>query len=328
MTDAGFLRAIHEDPADDTARLAYADWLEERGDVRAEYLRAELALARRPADAPEAPALRSRLWRAWGAADPSWLAVFTQPRLLRANPTPFPAVWLGTDLGRYRPCGSTYGSWPYDALPALPVDQFRGEFQWLPPAPAAGVGRRRPGAGPQGRQQLERLVSAVTGHGLRLPGSFLRFMADDGLQRALHSVTDCRFELVEDAVPDPTGGGGFHVGFYCDSQYVLLWDLYVHPSGGHCVLACEPDYLGPIEGLDPEDDDLEDEEEPEPSSAPRAWFVAPSFESFVYRVWLENELWTFANGDFLRQQGRPVPRLTPALQAYVSHYERQPVGPG
>jgi uncharacterized protein (TIGR02996 family) len=35
-----FLRAILDDPADDTARLAYADWLEEQGDPRAEALRA------------------------------------------------------------------------------------------------------------------------------------------------------------------------------------------------------------------------------------------------------------------------------------------------
>lgn len=37
--DAPFLRAIHEDRADATRRRVYADWLEERGDPRAEYLR-------------------------------------------------------------------------------------------------------------------------------------------------------------------------------------------------------------------------------------------------------------------------------------------------
>ena len=126
---------------------------------------------------------------------------------------------------------------------------------------------------------------------------------------------------MEDAVADPTGGGGYHVGFYCDSQGVLLWDLYLHPSGGHCVIACEPDDED-FEDLEPEDLDPEDDE-PAPSTPPRAWFVAPSFEAFVYRIWLENELWYFAHADFLRQQGRPVPPLTPALQAYLSHYERR-----
>jgi uncharacterized protein (TIGR02996 family) len=35
----GFLRALREQPADEAARGAYADWLEERGDPRGEFLR-------------------------------------------------------------------------------------------------------------------------------------------------------------------------------------------------------------------------------------------------------------------------------------------------
>src|SRR5262245_46178095 len=44
--DAAFLRAIASDPADDTARLAYADFLEESGDAvhteRAEFIRTQV----------------------------------------------------------------------------------------------------------------------------------------------------------------------------------------------------------------------------------------------------------------------------------------------
>jgi uncharacterized protein (TIGR02996 family) len=43
--DQDFIDAILADPGDDTLRLVYADWLEERGDRRAEYLRIEAALA-------------------------------------------------------------------------------------------------------------------------------------------------------------------------------------------------------------------------------------------------------------------------------------------
>ena len=43
--DLLFVRAILADPSDVTLRLVYADWLEERGDRRAEYLRLEAALA-------------------------------------------------------------------------------------------------------------------------------------------------------------------------------------------------------------------------------------------------------------------------------------------
>jgi uncharacterized protein (TIGR02996 family) len=37
--EAGFVAAILADPADDLAGLAFADWLDERGDPRAEYFR-------------------------------------------------------------------------------------------------------------------------------------------------------------------------------------------------------------------------------------------------------------------------------------------------
>lgn len=40
--ESSFLRAILNHPTDDTARLVYADWLEERDDPRAEYLRLEV----------------------------------------------------------------------------------------------------------------------------------------------------------------------------------------------------------------------------------------------------------------------------------------------
>src|SRR4051812_18836685 len=43
--EEAFLSAIEADPADDTTRLVYADWLEEHGDgLRAEYIRLRLAV--------------------------------------------------------------------------------------------------------------------------------------------------------------------------------------------------------------------------------------------------------------------------------------------
>jgi uncharacterized protein (TIGR02996 family) len=46
---AGLLRAICEQPDDDTPRLVYADWLDDHGDSpQAEYIRSQVALARVP----------------------------------------------------------------------------------------------------------------------------------------------------------------------------------------------------------------------------------------------------------------------------------------
>jgi uncharacterized protein (TIGR02996 family) len=49
---AGFLRAVCDDPDDDTPRLIYADWLEERGDPRGEFIRVQCELARTQTPTP------------------------------------------------------------------------------------------------------------------------------------------------------------------------------------------------------------------------------------------------------------------------------------
>ena len=41
--DDAFLQAIIENPDDDAPRLLYADWLEERGDPRGEFIRVQCA---------------------------------------------------------------------------------------------------------------------------------------------------------------------------------------------------------------------------------------------------------------------------------------------
>jgi uncharacterized protein (TIGR02996 family) len=79
--EAGFLSAIRQTPADDTARLVYADWLDERGDTestsKAEFIRLELRVIADeqsgPADSPkQLQPLASALAR-------DWLAVVSHP---------------------------------------------------------------------------------------------------------------------------------------------------------------------------------------------------------------------------------------------------------
>ena len=64
--ETGFIEAITDNPRDDSARLVYADWLEERNDPRCEYLRkecefAELAQRVSASDAPPDPELSQQL---------------------------------------------------------------------------------------------------------------------------------------------------------------------------------------------------------------------------------------------------------------------------
>jgi uncharacterized protein (TIGR02996 family) len=82
MSDDDFLRAILDDPDDDDVRLVYADWLEEHDqNVRAEFIRVQVALANLDEDDPDCLPLREREQAllaeneaAWRAVLPEWLA--------------------------------------------------------------------------------------------------------------------------------------------------------------------------------------------------------------------------------------------------------------
>lgn len=58
--ERAFLRAIRAEPHDDALRLIYADWLDERGDPRGEFIRIQCALAKLPINDPLQAELTSR----------------------------------------------------------------------------------------------------------------------------------------------------------------------------------------------------------------------------------------------------------------------------
>jgi uncharacterized protein (TIGR02996 family) len=72
MDEAAFLNAILAAPADSAPRLAYADWLDERGDLVSAAKAAFLRGAEGPA--ADAPALR----RLAAGLDPAWLAAVSR----------------------------------------------------------------------------------------------------------------------------------------------------------------------------------------------------------------------------------------------------------
>ncbi|QEG31765.1 hypothetical protein GobsT_66090 [Gemmata obscuriglobus] len=79
--EAGFLAAIGLAPAEDTTRLAYADWLDEQSDpgcrAKAEFIRLETRLATEPVD--DYPALTAHLRQLAAGLNPDWLAVVSRP---------------------------------------------------------------------------------------------------------------------------------------------------------------------------------------------------------------------------------------------------------
>ncbi len=79
--DKAFLDAILANPNDDETRLVYADWLEERGDPRAEFLRAETAAARMPEKDRRRAPLEQRMRELRPSLDAEWLALIDRTRI-------------------------------------------------------------------------------------------------------------------------------------------------------------------------------------------------------------------------------------------------------
>jgi uncharacterized protein (TIGR02996 family) len=75
-TEAALLRTIRETPDDDTARLVYADFVEEEGDAaRGEFIRVQVELARLPDDDPRRPALEDREHELLAGNEARWLNI-------------------------------------------------------------------------------------------------------------------------------------------------------------------------------------------------------------------------------------------------------------
>ncbi len=74
-----FLADCKDHPDDDTPRLIFADWLEEQGDPRGEFVRLQCQLARLPLDDPRRPAWLSRERALLARYRSTWLGPLREP---------------------------------------------------------------------------------------------------------------------------------------------------------------------------------------------------------------------------------------------------------
>ncbi|MBP3960251.1 TIGR02996 domain-containing protein [Gemmata sp. G18] len=85
--DEAFIRAIVDNPGDDTPRLVYADWLDDRDDPRGPYLRAEFEWANMKAGGPRSKSfteklrIEKQLRRTVTGLDAVWGARLSRPPL-------------------------------------------------------------------------------------------------------------------------------------------------------------------------------------------------------------------------------------------------------
>lgn len=229
---------------------------------------------------------------------------------MKFEQSPFPSAWWGTSLDNVglqdqRPLVGTYGRYAYAGLPELPVP-LDGDFAWLTGSPVheGHIGSER---AVETAESLAGLVERCRADGVALPQSFLRFMRDADLQRRIRSNTGCFLDVVDAPVPSPVGDGVL-VRFLADSQGCIFWYLYI-PTGtlDHAVVATPEFY-------DPSGERLHDEEPDHGALV----FSAESFEAFLYRIWIENEIW------FSEYEGTV---MSEAGRRYVDLYLKSPPDP-
>ena len=132
--------------------------------------------------------------------------------------------------------------------------------------------------GPSQTERLATLVKLLASVDLTLPPTFLTFMGDVEMQLAVPSGTACEWDLSERLIESPFEDDAFLICFLRDQQDCRFWYLCIGRSST-CILYSPVPY-----------DDPELDETPEALMKHTFW-VAPHFEHFVYRFWMENVLW-------------------------------------
>lgn len=224
-----------------------------------------------------------------------------------------PRQWTSVQLPGYRQYAqpATYESFSYDKLPPISID-LDETFQWLL---RYGTNHKR------GLHQYERdiqpsdVVNLAARHGLKLPQSFELFMTSPELQSRVRSCTDCYLDPGSRVVETFGLIPGHLIHFLSDSQSCVHWYLHLVDDQKAAVLESPHLYCYGID--DPEWDGY-------PSIAQDCIdlrglefaYCAPSFSVFLFRFWIENEIW-YAIEDEHRA-------LKPIEIDYLNHYAESP----
>lgn len=291
-----FLCAIVAKPRDETTLLVYADWLEEQRDARAEYLRNQVEFRRSRSED-----LRRRLITNYPYEHLAWTATLEQAGAIEANLTNFEFAWWGTGIEPARESTGTYHQFKYHDQPPLPVETFDGSFGWLRQSEL--VSSYSSGS------KWKAFCNEKRTEGYFVPKEFETFLSDNDLPGRIKSCTDNYFQSPEpDHYESAEWEDGLFVTFYADSQYCVLWGILLPREPGRYapILAGPPDFLFPGIWGEPEEED----EEYAPG---KPVLAASQLEQFLFRWWIENEIWYATLWEETR---RP---LTPMEQTYVDH---------
>ncbi len=214
---------------------------------------------------------------------------------MRPEDSPFSPGWWGTSLDnvgleKVRPNVGTYGRYDFAQLPPLPFPMV-GDLCWLERAPShdAAIGNAKERENAKAIVNLRKACESI---GLALPPVFTKFMETPSLHDRIRSNTDCFLDLCPALIRSPVGNG-YLIRVLADSQYCVFWYLYLTEDGTDHAVVSTPGFYGT------EEEEWQDEK-PDPGEIV---YSAESFEAFLCRFWLENEIW------FAEYENTPMPNV-------------------
>jgi uncharacterized protein (TIGR02996 family) len=147
--ERALLAALAADPTDDAGWLAYADWLEERDDVRSPFLRLLVALGRGAVALSQVKSTAERLEQLRAPLDPGWLGRCVglwgaRSLRLRITDVRFQGALLGGTLVEGVLESGTISTW--DGV-ALPLEDEEVALDWVRRLEGGGKVLERASAG-------------------------------------------------------------------------------------------------------------------------------------------------------------------------------------
>lgn len=169
---------------------------------------------------------------------------------------------------------------------------IEGTFAWINDTPKHdewAIGDERAA---ELTDQIQCATASAKEYGVTLPPEFVTFIRTPDWHKHLRSATGCYLDVAESLLPF---AGGYLLRFLNDQQGCAFWYIYTNADGSdHCVVSS-------YEYFDADEMDYEIEDLKETDF--HIW--ATSFEAFMSRFWIENEI-MFADCD-----GTPPPTVDP-----------------
>jgi hypothetical protein len=193
-------------------------------------------------------------------------------------------AWFAVGIPGYREAGAfqPYGEFPIERLPPIERD-LDNNLQWLarePPVSDWAIFNK------EAVRDFDVHRTAIwSARSTNIPAAFDAFLSAPEIGRRVRSFTGCYIDFGWRIVPASDGGTLIH--FLSDQQWVAHWSLYVGPDGSEAVVAS----LVPYGFADPAvDKDQSAAVATFDVTNAHALVCAESFNEFLYRYWIENEI--------------------------------------